>query len=327
MCRDVEPSKYSRVGFTLVELLTVIAIISLLVAILLPAIQSAREAARRMSCQNKLRQIGVALHNFDTAQGYFPPGRGAPFPRIFSAHTFLLPYCEETVGNSVDLTSPPTTFSLSSGKILDGTPNRHAAQTSIPLFSCPSDPIDGRVPGSVFGGTNYAANAGSGIVEFGSLNDSDGVFYNGSTVSYRDMIDGASHTVAFSERTLGTGLPPDKEAVRDATGCIWEISDTSDPTVQTCSSRQNGAWYSERGAKWIIGNYGNTLYNHYYGPNADESDCMNITQRFGLMSARSNHANGVSILRCDGSVEFVSDEIEISVWRALATRAGQDRVP
>ena len=322
--RALSANAPGALGFTLVELLTVIAIMALLVAMLLPAVQSARETARGVSCRNNLKQIGLALHGIHSAQGHFPPGRGSPFPNVFSAQAFLLPFCEETVGDTLDFSSPPTTFSLASGKVLDGSPNRHAAQTRIPVFMCPSDGTEGRVPRSSFGGTNYVANAGSGTVEFGSLGDADGVFYNGSAISIADIVDGTSHTVAFSERTLGAGPPTDEDAAPDRRRTIWEISDASEPTPQACSSTTGGTWYRERGAKWIIGNYGNTLYNHYYTPNAAKWDCMNITQRFGLMSARSYHPRGVSILRCDGSVELLSAEIEVDVWRALATRRGED---
>jgi prepilin-type processing-associated H-X9-DG protein len=82
-----------------------------------------------------------------------------------------------------------------------------------------------------------------------------------------------------------------------------------------------GSWYGERGAKWIIGNYGNTLYNHYYGPISPEWDCMNITQQMGLTAARSVHPGGVMTLFCDGSVQFMDDDVDLEVWRGLATRA------
>ena len=82
-----------------------------------------------------------------------------------------------------------------------------------------------------------------------------------------------------------------------------------------------GNSYGERGAKWIIGNYGNTLYNHYYAPNSSEWDCMNITQQMGLTAARSLHPGGVTTLFCDGSVQFIDDDDDLEVWRGLATRA------
>lgn len=316
-----------RRGFTLVELLVVIAIIALLVAILLPAIQASRGAARRLSCQNKLKQIGLALHNHHTAIEKFPPGRGAPFPKVFAAQVFLLPYFEETTTKKlVDLSSPPTTFTLASGKILDGSSNRTAATTVLPLLNCPSDISSGRVTGSEFGATNYVANAGSGTVNYGTLKEADGVFFNASAIALRDVRDGSSHTIAFSERTLGPGQPEAEFQPSDTQPYMWELSDTSETTPQVCTSKSQGSWYGERGGKWIIGNYGNTLYNHYYTPNAPQWDCMNITQQMGLLTARSYHPGGVMALLCDGSVQFIDDGIELRLWRALATRAQNDRV-
>jgi hypothetical protein len=159
-------------------------------------------------------------------------------------------------------------------------------------------------------------------VESGSLIGADGIFYSGSTTSVADILDGTSHTVAFSERTMGLSTAINAEDDPRPPNAIWEISDASEPTVAACGSKTNGGWYLERGAKWIMGNYGNTIYNHYFSPNSSEWDCMNVTQRFGLMSARSDHPGGVSILRCDSSVDFLDNNIEIQVWRAMSTRSG-----
>jgi prepilin-type processing-associated H-X9-DG protein len=81
-------------------------------------------------------------------------------------------------------------------------------------------------------------------------------------------------------------------------------------------------WNHERGAKWIVGNYGNTLYNHALAPNSKTTDCLNATQQRGLMAARSGHKGGVNVVLCDSSVRFVADSVAIAVWRATATRAG-----
>src|SRR6185369_5410101 len=83
-----------------------------------------------------------------------------------------------------------------------------------------------------------------------------------------------------------------------------------------------GDWFSQRSGKWILGNYGNTLYNHYFAPNASAWDCMNQPQQKAEMTARSNHPSGVNLLCCDGSTRFVNNQIDLVVWRSLATRDG-----
>ena len=313
-------------GFTLVELLVVIAIVGVLVSLLLPAVQASREAARKISCMNNLKQLGLAMHNHESAYGVLPPGRGSPFPRVFSAHVFLLPYCEGIVFNSIDLESPPITFTLASGKVLDGSPNRQAATTVFPLFVCPSDPGSGRVSQSDFGGSNYAVCSGSGQLEFGSLRDSDGLFYSGSQTRFGDILDGSSNTVAFSERTLGIPSAGGDERRNTRFG-IWEFRDRRATTQSACRAKENGSWYEQRGEKWIMGNYGNTVYNHGLGPNSEAWDCMNITQQTGLMGARSLHPSGVNVLMADGSVHGTSNSVDLLIWRSLSTREGAEIVP
>jgi prepilin-type N-terminal cleavage/methylation domain-containing protein/prepilin-type processing-associated H-X9-DG protein len=312
-----------RAGFTLVELLVVIAIVGALVAILLPAIQAARESSRRASCTNNLRQLGVALHNFHDAQRKFPPGRGAPPPKVFSAFAFLLPYVEETsLHGLVDLSKAPTTIVVA-GVPYSGAANAKAASMVVPILQCPSDFTTGRVPGSTFAATNYAANAGSGS-QSGNMNGADGVFFNDSSISFQNISDGSSHTAAFGERMLGTGqaqtvLPGGLEGLY-----VLELSNSVMVDAPTCANPASGTWYSARGAKWILGNYGNTVYNHFYKPNATEWDCMNQPQQKGLLTARSNHVDGVNVLFCDGSTRFVIDAVDLAVWRAIATRAGDE---
>lgn len=309
-------------GFTLVELLVVIAIIGMLVALSLPAVQSAREASRRASCGNNLKQLGVALQGFHVAYGCFPPGRGAPAPRVFSTLAYLLPYVEEnSLQAQIDLSKAPTNLTIA-GKSHSGATNASAASAVVVMLQCPSDFQSGRVPGSAFGGTNYAANTGSGTVNYGSLNLADGVFYLDSSVAFRNLSDGSSHTTAFSERMLGPGQPTSTLSQDQVGFYIRELATGTDVAVDTCASTAAGGWYSQRGAKWILGNYGNTLYNHYYTPNATVWDCMNNPQQKALMAARSNHTGGVNMALCDGSVRFVEDDIAPEVWRAMSTRAG-----
>jgi len=308
---------------TLVELLVVMAVIGILVALLLPAVQQTREAARRGSCGNNLKQLGLALHHFEATYKRLPPGRGAPLPVVFSAHAHLLSFFEQTVtAQRVDLTQPPTTFSVSGGLVYDGSANLAAATTPIGVFSCPSDVHQGRVPGLEFGATNYSANAGTGAVQFGSLTNADGVFFLGSALGYRDLLDGTSHTAAFSERLLGNGQPSSSTTGNSARWYMREIPGAADTTSAVCQPQAAGVWFHERGGKWILGNYGNTLYNHFLPPNSDEPDCMNMFQQKGRLTARSLHPGGVMLVRCDGSVTFASETVALAVWRALASRAG-----
>jgi prepilin-type processing-associated H-X9-DG protein len=304
-------------AFTLVELLVVIATVAVLVGLLLPAVQKVRAAAARLSCQNNLKQVGLALHNHHAALGRFPPGRGAPAPAIFSAHAHLLPYLEQdNLRDLIDFASAPATYTVPPATVHDGARNFPAAATPVGTYVCPADPTGGRVPSSAFAGTSYAASAGSGRAS-GALSGSDGVFFLGSAVRLGDVLDGASNTAAFSERTIGEGGPGPGDPRR----AMLEIPGAGDTTAASCQPT-NGSWNTQRGAKWIVGNYGNTLYNHAEPPNPPAFDCLNATQQKGRLAARSLHPGGVNVLFCDGSVRFVGDAIRAALWQAAATRAG-----
>jgi prepilin-type processing-associated H-X9-DG protein len=302
-----------------VELLVVIAIVGALAALLLPAVQMAREAGRRTKCGSNLRQIGLALQNFHQAHGRFPPGRGGPLPKIFSPLAYLLPYVEEGgLQSQIDLSMAPTTVFVA-GNLFSGDPNKPAASEIVAVLQCPSDIAYGRVAGSTFGATHYAGNAGSAAVD-GDIWSADGVFFGESRVRFRDLLDGSSRTAAFSERTLGTGQAAGAIPPHRADLYILELSNAYTLDETSCGQTTTGGWYSARGAKWILGNYGNTLYNHHYTPNPPQWDCMNQPQQKGYLSARSNHTGGVNVAFCDGSVRFVADSVEPAVWRAIATR-------
>lgn len=309
-------------AFTLVELLVVIAIIGILVGLLLPAVQAAREAARRMTCSNNLHQIGIAVHNYESAHRGFPPGR-VGWPKVFSAHAQLLPQLEgANLQNLIDFNTAPT-FCEPCATMQ---PNDVAARTRVPTYLCPSDV--GMVPGQVFAPTNYVGCVGTGVGASSSIKAGDGVLYSGSSVRFRDVLDGLSHTVVFSESTLGIGGNPSSPSgqPRSARGEVRELAGATVTTDAACVAG-NGTWSGLRGAKWMNGHYGDTLYNHYYGPNSRQFDCGNASHNYGLTAARSWHVGGVQLVTADGSVHFVSDSVELSIWRALASRSGGEIAP
>ncbi|HEY2837644.1 MAG TPA: DUF1559 domain-containing protein [Pirellulales bacterium] len=322
-CAIVAPRPRARSrprGFTLVELLVVVAIIGILIGLLLPAVQMARESSRRTSCANNLKQLGLALHGFAETHGCFPPGRGGPPPLVFSPQAFLLPYIEQSgLQSNLKFDSAPTDLVIA-GVSYSGATNRAAAAQSLPVLCCPSDPADGRVPGLDYGGTNYVASASSGANQ-GSLTDADGVFYLTSGVTFAKLVDGSSHTAAFSERQLGNG-DTITDTPNDGALFILELPNNLPVGPINCQTIGVGDWFSQRSGKWILGNYGNTIYNHYYAPNAIGWDCMNQPQQMAQMTARSNHPGGVNLLCCDGSTRFVASAIDLVIWRALATRNG-----
>ena len=305
----------TRRGFSLVELLVVIAIIAVLFGLLLPAVQKVREASARTRCLSNLKQLALAAHSYESAHGNLPPGRGVPAPGAFSAHARLLPYLEQGALHArIDFAQAPATYTAGPASY-DGAANFGAASASVVTFLCPSDPLGPRVPGSQYGATTYAGNAGSGA-NGGSLPDADGVFFTASKVRLADIADGTSNTALFAERTLGDG-PGGTDSRRG----IIELAGSADTTAASCVGVADNR---QRGEKWVFGNYGNTLYNHALLPNAAQADCTNATQQRGRMAARSAHPGGVQIALCDGSMRFVRDTVSATTWAAVATRAGGD---
>ena len=310
---------HKRHAFTLVELLVVIAIIGVLIALLLPAVQQAREAARRIQCTNNLKQLGLALHNYDAALGKFPPG-GLGYPMVWSPQSQLLPYVEQgNLQDLLDFSKPPMTAFGGPAQ------NEEAAKVTIDLLLCPSD--KDKVPGSPYGGISYPASMGSGMndrnntADDGSNANADGLIYSLSKNSFRDVIDGTSNTVVFSEHLLGDGTdsaPP----TGDYRFRVIELSTSTQTTESACTAGSAPKWSGQRGAKWINGHLNDTLYNHWYGPNSHNPDCQNGYHNFALTSARSQHPGGVQVCMVDGSARFVAETIDLAIWRAIATRAG-----
>lgn len=319
--RGLAPAR--RRAFTLIELLVVIAIIAVLISLLVPAVQQAREAARRTQCRNNLKQIGLAIHNYEATHRVFPPGR-LGFPFVFSVQAHLLPYVDGgNLYNLIDFNTAPS-FGAPSTPM---TRNEIAMRTIIPGYLCPSDP--GVIQGSEFGPTNYVATTGSGTGSANAINTGNGVMFSRSSVKFRDVIDGLSNTACFGEQTLGPGGNPSSPSGLAAVSPqdeVLELPGATPTTDAACVVGNSGNWSGLRGARWMNGHYGDTLYNHYYGPNSKQFDCGNRSHNFGLTAARSRHAGGVVLLLCDGSARFVSDSIDQKAWRGLATRDGAETI-
>lgn len=309
----------SRRGFTLVELLVVIAIIVLLVALLLPAIQKVRESANRMLCQNNLKQIGIALHNYHGDFNCFPEGR--TLNTSFSVHAQLLPYLEEQ-----------NTYRQIDFKVPYNSPKNDAARlTNIKLFLCPSDGGD-ELPPALGGRNNYYANQGSGILwglppsdptdpNYG-MPAPDGVFYLKSKTKISDILDGSSNTACFSEKRRGDG----------SNAIATEYSDTFQPGTHPMTPDDammdammvdpndlSMQGFSNVGAPWIRGYHSTTIYFHVLPPNTRSA--MFPPGRIAT-TANSWHPGGVNLLLCDGSAHFVANTIDMMMWRALGTRSG-----
>ena len=311
-------SPLNRRAFTLIELLVVVAIIAVLVGLLLPAVQKVRESAAKASCTNNLKQLGLALHAYESVNKAFPPGRNA-YPKVVSAPARLLAYVEQA--DLQRLVNPDGT--------LADPMNVTAAAYPVKLFVCPSDPRAGRVPGVATAGGNYVACNGTGVTTdaagavtgYLKIPDGNGLFAQ-TPVKVAEVLDGLSNTAAVTESTLGTGVVPPSAAAADKRFVVLKVAGGNDPTPADCAAA-TGTFAADRGGMWLNGHYGQTLTNHYYPPNArDVWDCGNASGNKALASARGFHPGGVNLLLADGAVRPVADAVTLTVWRGLATKQG-----
>ena len=318
-----------RSAFTLIELLVVIAIIAVLVAILLPAVQQAREAARRFQCGNNLKQLGIAIHNYESTYQRFPASHnGSPFPPSPTTHfrwsvlAALTPFMEQSsVYNSLDFNVP--LFGTAAVGFGIYPQNRAACKKVVPSFLCPSD--SSRVVTADRGPVNYAACGGSGV-NGGVLYDTDGVMYSNSWLPIASITDGTSNSACMSESTLGSGIADSTGAVpADSTGYIVANTATASTPLTTADCTPGGTWRYNRGYCWADGGIINGTYNHAYPPNSTRPDCMNRTSP-GYRAARSQHSGGVNMLLCAGPTRFVTENVDTTVWAAVSTRAGKERL-
>ena len=346
-----------RRGFTLIELLVVIAIIAILIALLLPAVQQAREAARRTQCKNNLKQFGLALHNYHDTFNVLPARQSGPGNQgtanaanrgRFSAHVPLLPYMEQK-----------NVYELITGTLLysgNGVPWANVAPwtNAPPGLQCPSDP-GGPDPGNAGrtrGLNNYVYSNGDGVgrSDIGgnattapAIRPSRGLFGAFVCYGFRDCVDGTSNTVAMSERVRPI-----------AVNVIGNISTVTSTTPAACAVQLlpdktlNAGFNSDTipGFRWADGSTCFAGFSTALPPNSASCFTTGTVGHWNDMlgTASSRHTGGAQVLLLDGAVRFVSENINTGnqaaaipsdtssgvspygVWGAIGTRAGGEVV-
>lgn len=318
-------------GFTLIELLVVVAIIAVLVALLLPAVQQAREAARRTQCKNNLKQIGLALHNYLGTYNVFPPSMASDISTTntpggeWSVHARILPFLEE--GNLYNQAQ----LELSYGDAA----NAGIATQKISGYLCPSEINDKeRVDGNgvaVHYPVNYGFNGGTWRVWTNSTRHAgNGAFAPNSKFGTQHFTDGTSNTLAFSEVKAFTPYNRDGDT---GTAAVPSTAAAVEALISAGGSNKSNSGHTE----WVDGRVHQTGFTTTLTPNTnvfvpggdraaqgDYTSCREdkscATPTWAAVTSRSWHTAVVQSLMMDGSTHSISENIDLSVWRHLGQR-------
>lgn len=331
-----------RRGFTLIELLVVIAIIAILIALLLPAVQQAREAARRTQCKNNLKQIGLAMHNYHDIHNQFPisigwarnPGGGDDVHGAWSDKVFMLPQLERAAEfTAARPTERPNTNWWRGENI--------ALSGRLPVFNCPSDQVAQDGPAG-----NFSYSINQGVMRYAAPGATDGSSgwegrsngvasyvshqpggHNCVPINFSAIIDGTSNTACYAEFAKDAFVPePYGPRTKQLKTWVADGGTHRDLRTrclaQTASADNGGGRHAMRGAgwSWSFAPAGGA-YTHNMNPN--ETSCFSQQgDWFGstLVSASSFHTGGAQVALCDGSVRFVSENIDNETWARVGVR-------
>ncbi|MEZ6055303.1 MAG: DUF1559 domain-containing protein [Planctomycetaceae bacterium] len=320
-----------RQGFTLIELLVVIAIIAILVALLLPAVQSVREAARRSQCQDHMHNLVIAVHNYLGTNKVVPPSGcyGTGGGGQWSVQARILPFLEG--GNVYALANLSLPY-------VEGAP---PATIRIPVYLCPSDPYD-MARGSDHYPLSYGYNGGTWQVWDNTTGQGgNGAFVGNGSFSDAAYIDGMSNTIGFSEVRAFTPYVRDGSDFSSGTAMPTSVATISGASSGTLKGTQFGGLspVASGHTEWVDPRIHQTGFTATFGPNTrvpvagaggsavdgDFTNCREATSctapTFAAVTSRSLHPGGVHSVMMDGKVTFISENISLQVWQRLADRA------